>query len=76
MNEYVGRVADRVGYEPPVVPRCIGIIVDFLGTQEPVRTVPALLGGLPGSGLLLAEMDVAGDGEVLALELSGRADVS
>ena len=50
--------------------------VDFLGTQEPVRTVPALLGGLPGSGLLLAEMDVAGDGEVLALELSGRADVS
>ena len=49
MNEHVGRIVNRVENERPFASRSTGIIAEFLAGQEPLGTMPARFGRVPGA---------------------------
>lgn len=69
MNELVSKVADRVGIEPDVAAKAIGMMLSFLRKEGDDEAVSAMIAAIPGAEELAAQQ--SGGGGLLGGLLGG-----
>ena len=68
MNELVDGLAAKAGIDDAVAEKTLGIMLDYLRSEGPAETVPALIEGIPGAEAAIA---AARDGGGLSRLMGG-----
>jgi hypothetical protein len=67
MTELIDRIVAKVGVDPPVAEKAVGLILGFLAKEGPADKVQLLVAKLPGHEQLMASGNGGGMGGIMGL---------